>query len=113
VTGIPCPSCGLTRALAHLERGHVSEALRFHPFVPLVFASALALVALLLVELATHRAVIANPLKSRRGVFILFAVVVAFQVVRTAIFFAHGGWSVFWRENIFARLWALVGTVFC
>ena len=112
VTGIPCPSCGLTRALAHLERGHVAEALRFHPFVPLVFAAALVLIALLLVELATHRAIIVNPLKSRRSIYILFAVVVVFQVGRTVIFFAHGGWTVFWHENLIARLWGLVQTVF-
>jgi len=111
VTGIPCPSCGLTRALAHFERGHWAEAVRFHPFVPLVFLSALALFILLLLELATRKSIIVNPLKSRRSVYILFAVAVIFQVVRTVIFFANGGWIVFWHENIFARILALAGTV--
>ncbi len=112
VTGIPCPSCGLTRSLAHLERGHWAEALKFHPFSPLIFVLALALFFLLVLELATHKAIIFNPLKNRRSVYLLFAVVVVFQVARTAVFFANGGWEVFWRENIFARLLALFKTVF-
>lgn len=112
VTGIPCPSCGLTRALAHLERGHLAEAMKFHPFSPLLFLLALALIILLLMELATRKAIIANPLKSRRGIYVLFAVVVLFQVSRTVIFFANGGWAVFWRENLAARLLELVQAVF-
>jgi hypothetical protein len=112
VTGIPCPSCGLTRALAHLERGHLAEALKFHPFSPLILFLALTLFILLLLELATHKGIIFNPLKNRRTIFILFAVVVVFQVARTVLFFLNGGWAVFWHENIFARLLALCGSVF-
>ncbi len=112
VTGIPCPSCGLTRALAHLERGHWAEALKFHPFSPLLFLLALVLIILLLLELATRKAIIASPLKSRRSIYYVFAVVVVFQVGRTVIFFADGGWDIFWHENLIARLLALAQTVF-
>jgi hypothetical protein len=112
VTAIPCPSCGLTRALAHLERGHWVEAVRFHPFAPLVFLLVLALVIMLIFELATGRTVIGNPLKKRRDVYLVFAGLVVFQVVRTVIFFLDGGWDVFRHENLFARLLALVKMVF-
>ena len=112
VTGIPCPSCGLTRALAHLERGHLAQALKFHPFSPLILILALALFILLLLELATHKSIIRNPLKSRRNIYFLFAFVVIFQVARTVIFFLNGGWVVFWHENIFARLLVLAKMVF-
>jgi hypothetical protein len=112
VTGIPCPSCGLTRALAHLEHGHLAEALKFHPFSPLVLVAALALIVLLLLELATHKRLIANPLRGRRSILVLFAVVVFFQVGRTVIFFLNGGWAVFWHENLIARLLELAKMVF-
>ena len=112
VTGVPCPSCGLTRALAHLERGHWAEAVRFHPFAPLVFLLVLALVVMLAFELVTHRAVIGNPLKERRDVWLVFGGLALFQVARTALFFAHGGWGVFWRENLVSRLLALARAVF-
>ena len=112
VTGIPCPSCGLTRALAHLERGHLAQALKFHPFSPLLLVLALALFGLLLLELATHKNIIRNPLKSRRDIYFLFIVVVIFQIARTVVFFSHGGWTIFWHENIFARLLSLTKMVF-
>jgi hypothetical protein len=112
VTGIPCPSCGITRALAHFERGHWAEAVYCHPFVPLVFPLVLALALMLVFELATHKAVIANPLKKRRDVWLVFAGLAAFQLVRTVIFFLNGGWDVFWHENLIARFLALAHAVF-
>lgn len=36
LTRHPCPGCGLTRATLALLRGHLGEALRFHPLVLLV-----------------------------------------------------------------------------
>ena len=112
VTGIPCPSCGLTRALAHLERGHWADAVRFHPFAPLVFLLVLALAVMLAFELATRKTVIGNPLRRRRDVWLFFAGLVVFQVVRTAVFFLNGGWSVFRHDNLIARLLALAKMVF-
>jgi hypothetical protein len=43
VTGIPCPGCGMTRAMAALARGQLVAALHLHPFAPLVLAQAAAL----------------------------------------------------------------------
>jgi Protein of unknown function (DUF2752) len=112
VTGVPCPSCGLTRALAHLERGHLAEAVRLHPFAPLLFLLVLALAAMLAFELVARRTVIGNPLRNRRDVWLLFAGLLIFQVVRTVVFFWDGGWTVFRRENLVARLLALAQAIF-
>ena len=35
-TGVPCPGCGMTHAVAAFARGHWAEALRLHPLVPVV-----------------------------------------------------------------------------
>jgi len=34
--GIPCPGCGMTRALAHLAKGEWRAAVAAHPFAPLL-----------------------------------------------------------------------------
>ncbi|HZF12779.1 MAG TPA: DUF2752 domain-containing protein [Thermoanaerobaculia bacterium] len=34
--GIPCPGCGMTRALAHLAKGEWRAALAVHPLSPLI-----------------------------------------------------------------------------
>jgi hypothetical protein len=41
--GMPCPGCGMTRALLALGRGEIGVALALHPLSPLVAAEAAAL----------------------------------------------------------------------
>ena len=36
--GLPCPGCGMTRALAHLAKGEWRAALSAHPFAPVLAA---------------------------------------------------------------------------
>ncbi len=39
--GLPCPGCGMTRALAHLAKGEWRAALAAHPFAPVLAAELL------------------------------------------------------------------------
>lgn len=43
LTGVPCPGCGMTRALLALGRGEIGVALALHPLSPLVAVEAVAL----------------------------------------------------------------------
>jgi hypothetical protein len=45
ITGIPCPLCGMTRAVVAATHGHLLESLRFNPAGILVVLLALALLA--------------------------------------------------------------------
>ncbi len=47
-TGIPCPLCGISRAIGALFRGHIRESFAWHPFGP-----AAVLLAVLLCVAAT------------------------------------------------------------
>ncbi len=45
LTGVPCPGCGLTRAIMLLLQGDVYASIKFHAFAP-IFLIAIVLVAL-------------------------------------------------------------------
>jgi len=38
LTGIPCPTCGMTRSLCSIGRGELAESFALHPLGPVVYA---------------------------------------------------------------------------
>lgn len=57
LVGIPCPSCGLTRAFCALSHFELREALRYHALSPLVFGAVVATPFVAAYEVATRRPV--------------------------------------------------------
>jgi hypothetical protein len=51
VTGLPCPSCGMTRAFHALATGHLHDAVHFNIASPAVFAAAWVILVLALADL--------------------------------------------------------------
>ncbi|MEO1131882.1 MAG: DUF2752 domain-containing protein [Cyanobacteria bacterium J06639_1] len=44
LTGVPCPSCGMTRSVVSLVRGQVGEAIAYHAFGPVVCLGLLTII---------------------------------------------------------------------
>lgn len=76
VTGLPCGSCGLTRALFALGHGRLAEALALNHAAPLVYALAWATLALALVQ-ATVGAPLLDRARARGGPWVVAALVLA------------------------------------
>lgn len=58
MTGLPCPGCGMTRAVVALVHGEWSVALGYHPFVPFFFLGGLVLAWCALTPVRWHAIVI-------------------------------------------------------
>ncbi len=76
VTGIPCPGCGLTRAVIFLLKGDLQASLRFHAFAPVVLLAAMALVLVLLLPRSITQPAIAklNKLERQTGFTVIILV---------------------------------------
>jgi Protein of unknown function (DUF2752) len=55
LTGIPCPTCGMTRSFVAISQGNLDAAINYHLFGPAFFLLFLAGVLSLLRELKTNR----------------------------------------------------------
>ncbi|MEP6920967.1 MAG: DUF2752 domain-containing protein [bacterium] len=84
-TGIPCPGCGLTRAVMLLMRGEFREAMHFHAFAPFVVIAIVALVFAAVMPESLIKSVIARTeLWERRTGFttIIFAALILYWLAR-------------------------------
>jgi hypothetical protein len=55
LTGIPCPTCGMTRSFMAIARGDWQQAISMHLFGPVLFLALFVAVLHIGFELATHR----------------------------------------------------------
>jgi len=92
LTGIPCPLCGMTRAMIQLAHGRFVEAIQFHPAVVLVFP---ALLAGWVQSLVRDFGGITMPAAWRRGMNIvgwsILLFTMAFGTIRSLAVMASGG----------------------
>jgi hypothetical protein len=83
-TGVPCPSCGMTRAFLAIAQGDFSGAIAFHLFSPLIFACFLGLAGHLIVEIVKKRRISTSlsrfVLRSRTLVIFLLCVLLYHSV---------------------------------
>ena len=82
-TGIPCPGCGVTRAIEAMLRGSYAEAFTLHPLAPFAVAEAVVVWIAWGVSLARFR----RGLDERRLALLLLANLLAFValwIVRAA-----------------------------
>jgi hypothetical protein len=55
LTGHPCPFCGGTRSFAYMWRGDMTDAFRYYPLGPVLFAGTICAIPLLVLGLVLRR----------------------------------------------------------
>ena len=101
ILGLPCPGCGLTRALGHATHGLVREAFDYHALWPLFLGYFAFLWIYKIVETVRGEP---PKLPTYRIGGTAIIVLLAFWVVRLVWFFAHDGLAQMAHENVIARL---------
>lgn len=101
ILGLPCPGCGITRALGHVTHGRLRDAFDYHALWPLLLAYFAFLWIYKIVETVRGEP---PKLPTYRIGGTALAVLLGFWVVRLAWFFAHGGLSVMAHDNLVSRV---------
>ena len=105
VTGMPCPTCGVTRSFQALGQGDVAASVRFHPLGPLyalmllvvlVRSAGIALRGRTWLEGAARVLVWSLPL--------VVLVTLGVYVVRMWLFFADGTGAAAWEASPMSRV---------
>ena len=85
ITNLPCPGCGMTRAVMSLARFEWSDAVAMHPLSPFLILGWFAWVIISILPSKTHLIAIAKieSLERKSGVAYLFlALFISFGLVR-------------------------------
>jgi hypothetical protein len=77
LTGLECPTCGLTRSVVSLAHGDARASVRWHPAGPLFVLAAAVLAALVPILWLRRR----RPLWGRRGFVLTLEVLVAASLI--------------------------------
>jgi hypothetical protein len=88
-TGIPCPGCGLSRAMTLLMRGELRASIRFHAFAPIFFLLIIILFTATLLPKSMIQPVLhkVEVLERRTGLTVLiFAGLILYWLARLLFF---------------------------
>lgn len=88
LSGLPCPSCGMTRALFAAAHFKFREAFAWHPIGPMLFAAAIVALLIFAIESAIGRSLI--PIGEREIKVMLISFVVCMLlcwIIRICIIF--------------------------
>jgi len=100
-TGIPCPGCGMTRAVFALLHGDIHASLHYHP---LLIPSAVGLLVYFLIWLTHDK----TPKYANNIVIALMVAMGATYAIRMIAFFPHEVPMVINRSSVLFRLIELV-----
>jgi hypothetical protein len=99
--GLPCPGCGMTRALGHASHGHFAQAFEFNAIWPLILGYLIFLWIYQVLEVKRGEP---PKLPTYTISKVAIAVLLGFWAVRLVWFFAHGGLAIMAHDNAIARL---------
>jgi len=110
MTGMPCPTCGVTRSFRALGQGALAAAVRFHPLGPVYFAMlAVVMVRSAGIAVRGRRWLDGTARVLVWSLVLLAPATLAVYAVRMWLFFASGTGAAAWAASPMGRLLAALG----
>lgn len=86
LTGMPCPSCGITKSMVYFYEGNLLKSIEYHIFGPFVIAFCFFVIALFLVELWTKKDYFQKYLYNRKLAYGLALFLIVYHTIRLVYF---------------------------
>lgn len=86
LTGLPCPSCGITKSIVSFYEGDIYKSLQYHVLGPVTVVFCLGVIILLLIEIKTKKDYFNNYLYSRKLAYGLAIFLAIYHVIRLVDF---------------------------
>jgi hypothetical protein len=100
VSGVPCPSCGITKSIVYFYNGNITKSLEFHLLGPLTVIVCFYLLIFYSLELYLKR-----PLKRpfffhKKALWGLIIFLGIYHFIRLFYFFTENSWDDILKESI-------------
>lgn len=102
LSGVPCPSCGITKSMVYFYGGDVQKSLYYHIFGPLVTGFCIAVIAILTTEIITKKEYFNNLLFNKKLGYGLALFLAIYHFIRIVFFVQNNSiddilWQSIWR----------------
>jgi hypothetical protein len=86
LTGMPCPSCGITKSMVYFYEGNLLKSIEYHILGPAVITFSFFVIVLFLVELRTKKDYFQKYLYHRKLAYGLAIFLASYHLVRLVLF---------------------------
>lgn len=102
LTGVPCPSCGMTRAYISLFRGNITQAFDYHP----LFLAPFVIIIMMQEKIRTNKKLF------NRLIILLTAILFVVYAIRLILLFPEKEPLVFFSDAILPKFYRFIKSVF-
>lgn len=100
LTGMPCPSCGITKSMVYFYEGNLLKSIEYHILGPFVIAFCFFVIVLFAVELKTKKDYFQKYLYSRKLAYGLALFLIIYHIIRLIFFLQNHTFDDVMRESV-------------
>lgn len=100
VSGVPCPSCGITKSIVYFYDGAISKSLEYHILGPFTVIICFYLLVFYSLELYLNRSLKKPFFFHKKALWLLIAFLMIYHFIRLYFFFTENSWDEILKESI-------------
>jgi hypothetical protein len=100
LTGLPCPSCGITKSMVYFYDGNLSKSVTYHILGPAVVFFCLFIIMVFAIEIKTKREYFARYFYNRKLAYALALFLATYHLIRLVFFLQNHSASQIIKESI-------------